>query len=352
MGLVVKVIGGVAGVAVLGVAGTAAWGVTTRDARLAATHEAHAIELPVPWPLSEEATEALRKAQAEAQGLELDGTPAGDDAPEAEPVDLLAGVDLDAVALEQAIARGEHLVNARYMCVECHGADGSGGVMVDSGALGTFLGKNLTPGEGSAVADYTVADWDRIVRHGIKPDGTAAIMPSEDFVQMTDQELSDIIAYFQSLDPVANTVPDPTFGPVGTMLLASEAFPLTAEQHPDHQGTHAEIPPPPAVDTTFGKHMANICSGCHRPDFSGGPMLSGDPSWPPAGNLTSHGEGLAGWTYADFETAMREGTRPDGSALKSPMDLIPKYAQRMTDTELEALWVYLQSLPPKPTPKG
>jgi len=53
--------------------------------------------------------------------------------------------------------------------------------MVDAFPFDAFLGPNLTMGAGSVVLDYTPAEWDRIVQHGILPDGRPAIMPSKDF---------------------------------------------------------------------------------------------------------------------------------------------------------------------------
>jgi hypothetical protein len=58
---------------------------------------------------------------------------------------------------------------------------------------------------------------------------------------------------------------------------------------------------------------------------------------------------MAGWSFADFEGAMREGVRPDGTALQMPMTLALPYTSRLTDVEMEALWVYLSALDPLPT---
>jgi hypothetical protein len=62
--------------------------------------------------------------------------------------------------------------------------------------------------------------------------------------------------------------------------------------------------------------------------------------------LTPHADALGRWTYDDFATALRAGTRPDGTPLAAPMSGILPYAQNMTEVELQALWTYLQSLPP------
>ncbi|HKJ02975.1 MAG TPA: cytochrome c, partial [Longimicrobiales bacterium] len=99
----------------------------------------------------------------------------------------------------------------------------------------------------------------------------------------------------------------------------------------------------------FGAHLAGVCTGCHSATFAGGPVAGGDPSWPPAANLTPAGN-LGSWSEEQFVTVLRTGTRPDGTQLLPPMSLMTAYAQRMTDTELAALYLYLKSLPAAPTP--
>ncbi|MFT4625877.1 MAG: mono/diheme cytochrome c family protein [Myxococcota bacterium] len=336
-----------------------------KNARLSATYSTHDFDLAVPIPLSEAEIGALRAERekaAQANGTAIaaaqdgaaelaEGASAADAiaAIEAtEPMDVLASVDLPAIAQARAQERGKHLVESRFACIECHGADFSGGTMVDDGAMGTWLGPNLTEGEGSVTKDYAMKDWDAIVRHGVKKDGTAAIMPSEDFVNMSNRELSDIVSYIRSVAPVNNTVPSPTFGPIGSVLLATGALPLSAESAAGHT-EHADEPPETAVTVEFGKHLSQVCTGCHRADLNGGPIPIGPPDWPPSRNLTPHESGMKGWTLDQFRTAMTEGKRPDGSALLAPMDLMMPYAKRMTDVELEALFMYLQSLPPTET---
>ena len=171
-------------------------------------------------------------------------------------------------------------------------------------------------------------------------------MPSEDFEHMSDQELSDIVAYLRVQPPVNNEVPAVTIGPLGKLLLATGQIVMAYDKMAPHDGEHALLPPAAEVSVGFGQHLANVCVGCHQADFSGGTISGGDPSWVPARNLTPHQEGLGGWTFEQFATVMRDGIRPDGTSIRAPMNTVMPYAQRMTDVELEALWTYLQSLPP------
>ncbi len=327
-----KVVLGLVSLLVLVAGAVYLWASWKDRALLARTIATHRVDFPVPFPL----------AQAEVDELRPDST-----ASEADSVD----VDLASVALERALARGEHLVNARYVCVECHGKDFGGGVMVDDPMIGRILGPNITAGEGGRTAAFTPSDWDRIVRHGVRSDGRPAAMPSEDFKAMSDQELSDIVAYISSRPPVAATVPPVTLGPLGTLLMAVGQIPLSADRIPDHDRAHAVSPPASEPTAEFGQHLANVCAGCHGTDFGGGPVPGGDPSWPPAANLTPHADGLAGWTYEQFVAALRTAKRPDGSDLRSPMSQVVPYGQRMTDVEIQALWAYLQSRPALPDGK-
>ena len=48
----------------------------------------------------------------------------------------------------------------------------------------------------------------------------------------------------------------------------------------------------------------------------------------------------------DFERAVRQGIRADGTAI-SPVMPWEQFSQ-LTDDEINALWLYLQSIPPIP----
>jgi cytochrome c553 len=336
MGIVRKIVigvGGVVGLFVLAGAGGYLWASNAAGTRLSQTHDVHRADFPIPFPVSDDELAAVRAERATST---------------ASGTDPLAGVNMETLAAERAAARGKHLVESFYACTECHGANFGGGVMVDDPAMGQLLGPNLTMGKGSRTLTYTAADWDRMVRHGVKPSGTASPMPSRDYYLMSDRELSDVVSYIRSLPPVDNEVAPVTLGPVGKVLVASGQMPLSAETHPtNHQITHASSPPAQVADATFGKHLAQTCTGCHGPQFAGGKILGGPPDWPPAANLTP--TGLAGWSFEDFARALKEGRSKSGVELRQPMLGMAKFGRNMTDIEMQALWAFIKDLPPQPT---
>lgn len=327
MGRVLRIAGGgFFGVALFG-AGFAAWASAARDTALHQPIDAHRVDFPIPAPLTEAEVTELRAAS-----------------PDAPPADL------GAVALERAVARGKHLVESRYVCVECHGADFGGGVMVDDPAMGALRGPNLTTGKGSVTLDYTPADWDRAVRHGVRKDGTGAIMPADDFMAMSDRELADVISYLRTMPPVDREVTAVTPGPVLTVLMAlGKLQPAAVDLITDHHAHHPVEPPAPAVNAEFGRSIGNVCTGCHNPALSGGPIVRGPPDWPAASNLTPAGP-LAAWTFEDFSAFLDAGRRPDGGATQAPMEGVIKYTRNLNDVERRALWAFLRSVPPAPTP--
>ncbi|MCZ6790100.1 MAG: cytochrome C, partial [Chloroflexi bacterium] len=58
------------------------------------------------------------------------------------------------------------------------------------------------------------------------------------------------------------------------------------------------------------------------------------------------GGGLARWSEADFINTLRTGTTPDGRQLDDE-NMPWKFFTKMTEDELKAIWMYLQSLPAK-----
>lgn len=342
------------GLPLVGGLGFYGWASMTASAKMERTFALHSVDFPIPFPLTEAELAELR-AEKSASLVALSPSadpvaPVDPNAPPASAPDPLAGTDLTAIAAERAVERGKHLVQARYACGECHGQDFGGGVMVEDAMIGSLHGANLTAGKGSRTLAYKAADWDRMVRHGVKPDGHPTTMPSKDFFAMSDRELSDIVMYIQSMPPVDKESAPVALGPLGKVLLANGAIELSADVHPTkHEGTHVVDPPTEAPDAAFGAHIAQACTGCHRADFSGGPIAGGPPDWPPAANLTS--KNLAGWKFEDFQHALRDGKKPDGTELKLPMKDMTRLAANMSDVELQAMWAYLQSLPPTETGK-
>ena len=243
-----------------------------------------------------------------------------------------------------SIARGEHLVRALVKCVDCHGEDLGGALMVDDPAIGTLWAPNLTRGKGGLPGDHSDVAYERAIRHGLRMDGgRLLVMPSEEYQRVSDEDLGAVIAYVKSVAPVDREIPLPRLGPLARVLYVAGQFPLFGYD----KVTHAEeVVPSVAADTTvaYGKYIGDIgCAGCHGAGYGGGKIPGTPPEWPATANLTP--SGIGHYTYDGFVNALRTGKRPDGSAINPMMPI--QTTKLMTDVELKATWNYLRSLPPK-----
>jgi mono/diheme cytochrome c family protein len=243
------------------------------------------------------------------------------------------------------IARGQHIANAISVCVTCHGENMGGNILVDDPALARIVAPNLTRGQNGRGAELSDADIARILRYGVKPDGTSVkIMPADDYTHLTDADLTAVISWIRGLPPVDSHLPPHEFRPLGRLLTALNQLDIYVAVRIDPNALRPETAE--AVSVEYGNYLANIagCTGCHGPGLSGGPIPGAPPDWPPAANITVAGA-IKGWSETDFIHTIRTGIDPSGHQLVSEMPY--KQFANMTDHELNAIWAFLQSMPPK-----
>lgn len=237
-----------------------------------------------------------------------------------------------------AIKEGERLT-AIY-CANCHSDDLGGADFFNDPTLAVIDAPNLTGGAGGVGAQMSDADWVRALRHGVDPAGRPLfIMPSRNFYFFSDEDLGQIIAYLKTAPPVDRAANDRSTTFLGRVLMAIGLFgDLIDAETIAHT---APRPPAPTPDVTvaYGKYLADTfgCRTCHGPQLAGG--KDPDPEAPPGPNLTPGGN-LGQWDEQTFLTAIR--TRQSKWMGFEALN-------HMTDAELQALWRYLQALPPQET---
>ena len=261
--------------------------------------------------------------------------------------DYEVSVEKISIPTDQAsIARGEHIATI-YMCRDCHTETLSGQSESVPGLI-TLSFPNLTSGAGGVGATNTDEDWVRAIRHGVGHDGRGLIlMPSRVWYYISDEDLGALITYLKSLPPRDNELPKAELGPLGRVMMTLGQLPPEASVPDviviDHEGSRP-VAPQPGVTVEYGLYLARTCTLCHGPQLNGQTIFDGSVAL----NLTPGGE-MKGWSGEDFITTMRTGVTPNGHQLK---DVMPwKYFGQMTDDELKAVWMYLQSLPALPQGK-
>ena len=236
--------------------------------------------------------------------------------------------------------RGRYLIQSRG-CVDCHGVDGGGRDFVNDGKGTHIAGPNITPG--GVVASYQPADWDRTIRHGVKPDGRPVrVMPSEDYNRFTNADLASLVAYVRSLTPRQGGVAVVELPLPARVLYGLGAIPDAAERI-DHK-LPPSAPVASGVTVAHGAYVANMCIGCHGEKLSGGKIATGPPDWPAAANITP-GEGSVMPRYKDadaFLAMFRSGKRADGASIAvMPFESFSK----MNEVDIRAVYAFLQTVP-------
>lgn len=243
---------------------------------------------------------------------------------------------------EASIAFGKH--RAETLCQGCHGAD-MGGIInfFEGGPLGTLDSANLTSGEGGIGADFSAEDFVRAIRHGIGKDGKPIFMPAVvSTAHMSDEDLGAIIAYIKTLPPVDRRTNGQKFTPLAKILLTAGVLGKLPVETVSHEVTVSA--PPRGVSVEYGKYMVDThdCRICHGAELNGGKHA--DPTIDKISpNLTPGGE-VAFWSEEDFMNSIRNGVTPSGHEL-DPKLMPWKEYRAMSDDELKAIYLYLQSLP-------
>jgi mono/diheme cytochrome c family protein len=236
-----------------------------------------------------------------------------------------------------AVARGKHLVTTLGLCAECHGDNLAGETFDEGPIVGRIAVPNLTAGQGGVGRTFTDTDWVRALRHGVRPNGKPLIdMPSNYYYHFSDADLKAVIAYLKTLPPRDNQLPPLEVGPLARIFILQDPS-LVPAQVIDHTGPRPAAPEP-GVTVEYGQYLTHFCRPCH------GENLAGESGAGAGQNLTPGGE-LATWTEADFISTIRTGVNPQGRKLDSEMMPWPSLG-KLSDDELKAIWLYLQSLPP------
>jgi mono/diheme cytochrome c family protein len=274
------------------------------------------------------------------------------------------------------IARGKYLVDGPAHCGSCHissfadlvdGDEGKivalkGGLKFPMGPLGAMYTRNLTPDQATGIGAYSDEQLFRMMRHGIRPDGLASMPVLMPFWKMADDDLVAVVSYLRSLAPVENKIPNNDWSFMGKAVRS-----LTTTFRPIKDPEAPAVAPAMAATVERGAYLANYvanCVGCHTerdlmtyqataPEFAGGmefepwpelyTYLKSDPEvWLRTPNITPDPGGvLVNYkTPEEFVARFRKGRL----VAFSPMDWGP--FSRMTDEDLTAIWMYLNSLAP------
>ena len=229
----------------------------------------------------------------------------------------------DAAAIEE----GRRLATFRG-CNGCHGKRGEGTVLFDDPKIARIVAPNLT----AAAKKYDDAQLAGIVRSGVRPDGRSmVVMPSQEYLHLTDEDLGRILAWMRSLPPTDGLSPAFEVGPLGRVGIATGKLKVVAEEI--KQGREPAAAKPGSIEER-GRYLARTtCAECHATDLHG----KTTPAY-----VSTDLRVVAAYDLEAFKTLLRKGVAIGGRELPFMGPTSRNHLAAMNDAEVEALFAYLK----------
>ena len=200
-------------------------------------------------------------------GVAACGVPKSEQSEKAEAPVVVAALTFDGADATDAAAALKHGERMSWMlgCKGCHGENLQGtNVTADVPNLGDMNAPNLT----LLLANYSDADLDKVVRHGVPKDGREFwFMPSETFQYVSDADFAALITYLRTVKPGGKPMPPIRKGPKFLDDVAKGAYTnapgmikrFQASQPADLGESHA-----------LGRYIAmTTCTECHNSELQG-----------------------------------------------------------------------------------
>jgi len=226
----------------------------------------------------------------------------------------------------ESIQRGERLASLVGCANSCHNTHMEGRVLLDEPGIARIVAPNLT----KVLREYSDPELLRLLRHGMKVDGTTAwAMPSPMFSHISEEDLGDIIAYVRSAPEREGPMRETTMRPLGRLGIVLGQF-VPVVQKVNHEQRAA-----PVTDKSdplrYGEYLVTTtCTECHGEDLSGDDFLK-------APNL------LVAQAYSEeaFFHLMRTGVGIGNRKLGLMTEVGETRFPRFTDDEVRAIRMYL-----------
>jgi alcohol dehydrogenase (quinone), cytochrome c subunit len=257
-------------------------------------------------------------------------------------------------------SHGEYLARAGD-CVACRSVPGgkpfAGGLKMGS-PLGAINSTNITPDPQTGIGTYSLEDFDRVVRRGVAKDGHRLYpaLPYPSYAELSDTDVASLYEFLmKEVLPVyqanlQNEIP----------LLLSFGWPLAIWNLVFPTSGRYVAKSDRDADWNRGAYLVQglgHCGACHTPrgvawqekalDDSSEIYLSGallDAWYAPdlRGDVRS---GLGAWSKDDLADFLKRGHNRVATAFGSMIDVINNSTPNLSDDDINAIAVYLKSLP-------
>jgi mono/diheme cytochrome c family protein len=276
------------------------------------------------------------------------------------PVPVREGVSGVPAPAEQ-VARGAYLARAGN-CLACHTVPGdapyAGGRAIET-PFGAVFSSNLTPDKGTGIGSWTQDDFWRAMHEGRSADGRllSPAFPYPSYTRVTREDSDALLAYLRSLPSVARAdTPDTLRFPYNTQAALRVWRALYFRQG------NVEADPQRSAEWNRGAYLVEglgHCAACHTPRdalggpiadaaFAGGaiPMMGWDA--PPL----AEAEPIDDVRADEWVALLSSGTSASGVTTGPMAEVVFHSLQHLAKADIEAMVMYLRSLPFRGAPRS
>jgi mono/diheme cytochrome c family protein len=251
------------------------------------------------------------------------------------------------------IERGRYLAVVAD-CAACHTRPGgrpyAGGVALQT-PFGTLIAPNITPDPKAGIGSWTDEEFMAALRDGRGRGGIYLYpaMPYPAYTKMTRKDALAIRAYLQTIDPAPDEIePDQLPFPfdIRATMIVWNAMNFTAGR--------VALDPSRSAQWNRGRYLVDAlghCGTCHTrknlmgADESAGYLQgSGLGGWYAPNITADRKKGIGSWSIGDIETYLRTGANAFTLSSGPMGEEVTHSSSHMTDSDLEAIAVYLLSL--------
>ena len=270
-------------------------------------------------------------------------------------------VDVKIDVTPERVARGKKL--ASLLCAECHKNPTTGRLtgklMSDAPPeFGEIHSRNITNSKEHGIGSWTDGELVALIRTGIARDGRYTPPWMAKLPHMADEDLSSIVAFLRSDDPMVQASEEPSLPCKPTLLIKVLSHTVW---RPLPLPTAVQTAPARTDKVAYGRYLvthALECYACHSADFK--TMNVDEPEKSPgylggdnalvglsqekvySANITPDAEsGIGKWTEAQLKRALRDGIRPDNTLVRYPMEPM----RDLDDQDVAAIYAYLKQVP-------
>lgn len=264
---------------------------------------------------------------------------------------------------EEQIAKGRYLALAGN-CMGCHTARGgqpyAGGRAIPT-PFGNIYAPNITPHEKTGIGSWSADDFWRAIHNGKSRDGSFLYpaFPYTNYTRVTRADSDAMHAYFQSLQPVAQTNREHELRfPYNQRILLGgwRALYFTPGVFEPDSTKSAELNRGAYLVQGLGH-----CSACHTTrnafggevesdELGGGmiPMLN----WYASALTSGRDSALANWEKKDIADLLQHGVSNKGTVFGPMAEVVRGSLQHLASEDIAAMAAYLKALPQSDQPRA